>query len=141
MNWNDAIRLINPNQPDNRYSGGVDETPIDVFGQVLGIYDVSWSDEFSERMKKHWVVSWLCTDTVVGLAVYFLDGEPVATSSQRCRKCDEQIDFISKEAREKTRQAVNQYTTHDDNFANLDEEISLEWFDNGPHQYELEGLR
>lgn len=57
-----------------------------------------WSDEFSKRMQKHFITTWYCTDTWVGLAVYALDGKIVAVSTQTARKSSEVIDFVSKEA-------------------------------------------
>lgn len=48
-----------------------------------------------------WVVSWTCTDTRVGIAVYLLHREPVAVSLQFCRKCKEDLHFISEKAERK----------------------------------------
>jgi hypothetical protein len=98
--WLDLIKLVNSGQPVNsRYDGGVHEADAADFSEIFG-FGPSWSEEFSRRVKKHWINSWLCTDTVVGLAVYVMDGKPVAVSEQTSRKGDEEIKFISKEARD-----------------------------------------
>lgn len=55
-------------------------------------------DLFESRLKKYWVSSWMCTDTIVGLAAYYLDNQLVAVSAQPARKSDENIFFISQPA-------------------------------------------
>jgi hypothetical protein len=50
------------------------------------------------RLLKHWYITWICTDTRVGLAVYTLDGVPVAVSTQQARKSEEEIEMISAQA-------------------------------------------
>ncbi len=55
------------------------------------------------RLKKHWVHHWTCTDTWVGLAIYTLDGQPVAFSSQSGRKSREEFYFLSRESAESVR--------------------------------------
>ncbi len=50
-----------------------------------------------KRLQKKWFKSWICTDTEVGISVYFLDGEVVCVSWQPYRKSDEEFWFISEE--------------------------------------------
>jgi len=86
-NWADALKLIDVNDmPSASYIGKVYNTEIDTFSELLGINDCPWSNEFYDRMLKHWVTSWVCTDTRVGVAVYCLDKVPVAVSTQPARK-------------------------------------------------------
>ena len=44
------------------------------------------------------IVEWLCTDTMVGIHVFFLNGEPVCASTQSGRKNDTYYYFFSEEA-------------------------------------------
>lgn len=53
-------------------------------------------DEYEERLKGYWIKSHYCTDTVVGMAVYFLDESPLFISNQTGRKCDMMFYFFSK---------------------------------------------
>ena len=55
-------------------------------------------DKLQERLKCYWVAKRMCTDTHVGLRAYFLDGKFVCMSHQSGRKCDEEFEWISKEA-------------------------------------------
>lgn len=67
---------------------------------ALGMHDwygSSNEDEFDRRFKRHWVVSWICTDTQVGISIITLDSEPVAVTSQTGRKNDEGVYFFSKD--------------------------------------------
>lgn len=100
MKWSEAIALIDPTirEPGCRYIDPIWEGDVGPFASLLEIWDINWSEEFSKRMLKHWVQSWICTDTRVGIAVYCLDGEVVAVSHQPARKSDEVIQFLSKPA-------------------------------------------
>lgn len=60
---------------------------------------VYWDQEFSERVKQYFITSWICTDTRVGLSVYTLDSQIIAVSHKSARKNNENIDFISVEAK------------------------------------------
>lgn len=57
-------------------------------------------------LKSAFATSWLCTDRIVGLRLYFLDGEFVATGSRPARKCDEKFSWASEEAFLKVRKYV-----------------------------------
>lgn len=56
-----------------------------------------WDYEEQERLKEYFVASWYCTDTLVGMRVYFLDDKPVATSIKPARKSDEKFYWVSNE--------------------------------------------
>jgi hypothetical protein len=51
-----------------------------------------------ERLESYWFASWICTDTEVGFKAYFLDNEPVAISTKKYRKSNEEFKWVSKEA-------------------------------------------
>lgn len=50
-----------------------------------------------KRLQKKWFEQWTCTDTQVGIAVYFLDDEIICISWQPYRKSDEEFWFVSEE--------------------------------------------
>lgn len=77
----------------------------DVFSNYFGLYGLG-SYDVNDKLKKYWIHKWLCTDTTVGLSVYFLDDEPVAVSFQRGRKFTEEIKFISEESAKKLRDYI-----------------------------------
>jgi hypothetical protein len=55
--WLDLIKLVNSGQPVNsRYDGGVHEADAADFSEIFG-FGPSWSEEFSRRVKKHWINS------------------------------------------------------------------------------------
>lgn len=49
------------------------------------------------RLTKHWNQKWMCTDTMVGDAIYYFDCKALAYSHQDARKSDEHFHFFSKE--------------------------------------------
>jgi hypothetical protein len=59
-----------------------------------------WFPDMDDPLKKYWVkgYNWLCTDTMVGIAVYTLYGEIVGISFQSARKSDENFYWVSKES-------------------------------------------
>ena len=76
----------------------VDTSNLETFAHEFNYHcDYGWDEEFSRRMVKHWVISWICTDTRVGYAVYCLDGQVVAVSERIARKSHEEILFLSSE--------------------------------------------
>lgn len=91
-------------------------------------------DEENHNFRSYWVSKWLCTDTNVGIWVTFLNDEPISISSQRCRKCDVQTEWVSKESYHKTKEEVRRlidlFYPDDDDFrvVNPEEEIAPEWF-------------
>lgn len=125
MNWREAIEKVDKSGDNTGYAN------MERIGNAVNVS--GWFDydsDFDKRLKKHWIHCWLCTDTHVGLAVYCLDGEPVAVSVQTARKCDEEIEFLSIEAIEKVRQFMLTYLSKEDPpLANLDKEIHSGWFE------------
>jgi len=70
-------------------------------GEELEI-DVPYVDQ--DRLKCYWIGHWCCTDTWVGYRMYFLDDEPVAYSTQRGRKYDEEFHWFSIETATKVKE-------------------------------------
>ena len=63
---------------------------------TFSIFDLNWSDD--ERLTSYFIKVHYCTDSRVGLKAYFLDGEFVAISNRFGKKCNEEFEFVSKEA-------------------------------------------
>lgn len=87
----------------------------------------TWKEQ--SRLVFYFIGNWYSTDSYVGYRVYFLDDEPVAVTSQMGRKCDEDFEWVSKEAYNKVREYVKTFRTDDETEAeidlvNMDEEIS-----------------
>lgn len=56
-----------------------------------------------DRLQAFWLKTWMCTDTMVGVAAIFLDGELVGCTNQTARKNDYEIFFINRECAIKIR--------------------------------------
>ncbi len=99
---------------------------IDSFSEALGFLDhVGWSEEFSKRVVCHSVQDWLCTDTIVGTFIYYMDDQPVAVTFQTGRKNDKEVLFFSKEAAQKMREFIQSVMPdhYDPEIVSLDEEL------------------
>lgn len=59
------------------------------------IYEYFDVQENELRIAYCWYHSWICTDTQVGIRVWYLDNKPVCISWQPYRKSDEQFGWIS----------------------------------------------
>lgn len=95
-------------------------------------WDSNVDDKLAERMQGYWAIKWYCTDTWVGVVLYFLDGEPLGITTQKGRKCDTEIEFVSKEMALKLRDLLYELCKKDepeDNFAliDMDEEIGEDY--------------
>lgn len=104
-----------------------DDADIDAFCQALDINEwLGWDKRFDERVKGYALTQWLCTDTHVGMNVYFMDDEPAAVSTQSARKSDVYIRFVSEEAALKVRDFILSLAKEDEKFyptiAALDDE-------------------
>lgn len=127
--YNDIIKLIDVNDPIGAsYRSPVETSDIETFSSLFGI-SLYWNDEFSKRMLKHWITSWVCTDTKVGLAVYCLDNVPVAISTQTARKSEERIKFVSEEARIEVFKCVVSYMECTDcDVLKMEDEVNPAWW-------------
>lgn len=70
---------------------------------LSALWDWNMSEQLSTHLKGYWVAKWVCTDTWVGLVLWFLDGQPLGTTYKGARKNDYQIEFVSEEAAENLR--------------------------------------
>ena len=61
-------------------------------------------DKFEKCVTKVWLISWMCTDTQVGIKAIYLHDELVAVTMQRYRKSDMDIYFISPETKIKMKE-------------------------------------
>jgi hypothetical protein len=103
---------------------------IDSFSQALGFRDsVGWSDEFSARVTCYSVQDWMCTDSIVGTFIYYMDGAPVAVSIQTGRRNDKEVFFLSKEAAQKMREFIQSLMPdkYDPEIVSLEEELQRVW--------------
>lgn len=76
---------------------------VDALRDALYLERYDYMDHDGSVLTKHWVHNWRCTDTWVGLAIYCLNGKPVAVSEHSERKSYEKVYFLDMESAEKTR--------------------------------------
>lgn len=103
-----------------------DDPEIDHFTKALRIeHYFGWSPEFNARVRRNFIERWLCTDTMVGTAVYFFDDKPVAVSWQSARKNDTELQFFSKEDAVAVREFLYSLVHKDEpqQFASMDDEF------------------
>lgn len=77
---------------------------IEVVVNALGItFDSCYEHRcvIYDRIKAYWLMPRMCTDTMVGAAVYFFDDELIGYSNKVARKSDEDFFFISVESADK----------------------------------------
>lgn len=117
--------LIHKVDRSDRNSSSAD---IDEFSRAVDLPAyIGWHEEFDKRVKGYFLIRWYCTDTWVGYRVYFMDGEPIATSSQTGRKSDEEIKFVSLEAAQKVKDFIKSLEGEEEflpTLANMDEEVT-----------------
>lgn len=100
--------------------------PIERVARNLGVMDLyDEPNELNERLKSYPIIEWYCTDQCVGLYAMYLDGEAVGCHYQSARKSEYEIEWISTEAAQKTREVILTYVTRDDDFGliNPDQDI------------------
>ena len=111
LTWAELIARIDVNEEP----GTRNDSPVEAYGSFEPFIEClnlpqeaygSYSVELDRRLCKHWIVSWVCRDTRVGLAVYVLDKKPVAVSHQRFRKSDETVLFMNAASAEQLRQVL-----------------------------------
>ncbi len=123
--WDDLITSFDPTKTIPAY-------PNTSNFNMFGVY-IDWSEEFEDRLTKHFIneASWICTDQRVGIAVYQLDGQVVAVSTQTGRKSDEDISFVSTEAFEKVKTFILSLVRNDEdqpNLVTMDQYVDSSWF-------------
>jgi hypothetical protein len=82
-------------------------------GNLFNIYNLYWSDD--TRLKCYFIKKWYCTDSYVGMRVYFLDDEFIAISNQTGRKMTEEFEFVSKDLALKLRSYLESLVNDDEN--------------------------
>jgi len=104
------------------------------YSDFEGKLDVDvWSidyDKFTQRIQTYWINSWLCTDSVVGLAAYFLDGEFIAIMSQSGRKSPMNFTFVSYGHKQKLQKALLEMSEveelkDEEEYLDMDEDVDL----------------
>ena len=125
LNWTEAINRIAELEVSWGFS-------VENLANALDRPDLCYAypPDNDTSLKKHWVHKWLCTDTMVGLAIYTLDGRVVAVSSQSARKADEVIEFLSLERANYVKVYLENFRSTDTIpiVTNLDETIDDGWF-------------
>ena len=120
--------LINAVERNDKNSTSAD---IDEFCRELDLNEYpGWNKEFDDAVKGYWLTKWLCSDTWVGCAVYYMNGEPVAISTQTARKSSTEYEFVSLEAATKLRKFILECLGESEftpTIANLDEETDLDY--------------
>ena len=91
----------------------VDTSKIESWTDISGmadkefeIHDYPFQEEGKERITSCYYYSWICTDTKVGILVYYLDGTPVCISFKPYRKASVDFFWLSEEAFYVTRECV-----------------------------------
>ena len=101
MKIRDLIKVVDRSEKNST------SADIDDFCRELNLNEYpGWNKEFDDKLKGYWLVKWLCTDTWVGITVFYLDDEPVAVSSQTARKSPEELEFVSIETATKVRKFI-----------------------------------
>jgi hypothetical protein len=78
----------------------------DALYQELGIQGGYWWIEMDDPLQKYWVsgYTWVCTDTMVGVAVYTLGDQIVGISFQSARKSTEEFYWATAASCEQVRE-------------------------------------
>lgn len=79
----------------------IDESKMDVGGYVGDIFDIEFDIQFhgtQDRLTYCYYRTWICTDTQVGIRVWYLDKTPVCISSKPFRKATENFQWISEKS-------------------------------------------
>lgn len=77
--------------------GGWELCIFDMCESEFEIYDYVSQPENEERLTYCYYHRWICTDTEVGIRVWYFDDRPVCISWQSSRKSDEEFAWLSEE--------------------------------------------
>ena len=92
---------------------------------------IYWSDAFNQRVKVIPVNTWFCTDTLVGVNAYYLDGQFVALSFQRYRKSHVEFKWTSIEDATKVQALIRKISADNEEFSFplicAGEDVSTDW--------------
>ena len=93
------------------------------------------------ELECYWAITWICTDTAVGLRLYYLNDKFVAISYQSSRKGDEIFEWVSEQIWKDTRNfMIDRLKTEDGgNGPNIiNSSVSLGWIEqHAKYQREL----
>lgn len=108
--------------------------------QDNGWYDADWDDlcggrldsygydyqKFVNAVKEYHIVSWICTDTRVGLSIIALNGEIVGMGYQSARKSGKDIEYVSKDAYNKLQEfMLTCLPSEECSILDMDEEVEF----------------
>lgn len=89
--------------PEQKYKSFAVDMFLEDFN--LSTYDGTFDyTKFSERVSQADLVTWICTDTGVGIYAYYFDDKLVAVSFQPARKSYISLEWVSRELRVKMRE-------------------------------------
>jgi hypothetical protein len=91
-NINDIIKTIDTSKMERRGASFYE-----MCESEFEIYEWLEQPKDNERLTYCYYHRWICTDTEVGIRVWYLDNEPVCISWQPYRKSNETFGWISKE--------------------------------------------
>lgn len=113
----EAIRRVDRSKANTVYVGEA------FYNDIMG-RDV-WMEKDAPRIQAYQLIGWNCTDTTVGLVVYYLDDQPLATSYQNARKSSEDFEYVSAEIHAEARAYVAELLNDKPDFKilNLNSEI------------------
>lgn len=85
------------------------------------------------RLTRHWIECWCCTDTWVGIAAWYLDGELVGIDTQPYRKSDPIVEFVNEESAVKVKtylETLIDRVQYPYAVFNIDDELHAHWLEN-----------
>ena len=104
---------------------------------ALGLDVIHHNYEKPVNLTINHLKQWYCTDTWVGIDVIYLNNHPVAVTNQIGRKCDVNIYFLSKEAKNSVKeyllslyssqQDYSEYLTEDDLNEDMGDYFKIEY--------------
>ena len=86
---------------------------VEPFGYSTFNETFDW-EKFEKCVAQVWLISWMCTDTMVGIKAIYLHDELVAVTVQRYRKSDMVIYFISPETKLKMKKFIESIIIRDE---------------------------
>lgn len=119
----EAIEQVDRSKENEETYIPFEEMCSDLFNRYVQIDD----ENEEHQLKYYWLAHHYCTDSWVGIRVYYLNDDPVCVSHQAGRKCSEDFYWVSKEAADKVREyllSLAKPMANDNiSYAPLDEEM------------------
>jgi hypothetical protein len=119
MKIKNIINKVNKSNPNE----------VDISHIVDIIFGIYLDYQPSEDLVSYWVKPHYCTDTWVGIKIYFLKDKAIMLSKQEGRKCDEEFTFLYENAKDDLFNFIKSFIRYDattDDYISgvLEEEIS-----------------